>query len=108
MPLSATLLPTPAVCPKAENLPPKPTKVLSGLIGETIDMHYLEVIGPYTVILCVTGLALQLVASWHSGHRSPLISWGVLFGIEIFEQFQTGVETSAELFQIVKVCFLPF
>lgn len=99
------LLTTPATCKKAERLPAAPSRILSGLIGESIDLSYLEVVGSWTASLTVAGLALQLVAAWHSGRRLAPTAWAVLFGIEVFQQSLIVGKNYNELFQIVKVCF---
>lgn len=106
-PLPKLLLPPPlAMCPKMKEFPQIPVKIISGFINESIDLHYLEMVGSYSALLSLTGLALQVVAVWYSKNKLALSSWVALLGIEIFQKLPTFAETNfAELLQVAKIFF---
>ncbi|XP_034242818.1 uncharacterized protein LOC117646157 [Thrips palmi] len=100
----AKLLAAPAMCPKTEGSSAKTTKILPRLIGESVDLHYLEVVGPYSAPLSFSGWALQIVAFWQSGRRLATLPWAALFGIEVFLSTSFGTNY-AELCQVAKILF---
>lgn len=106
IPSMSYFLPGSAMCSKLDFIQSPPlVRPFSRILAGNMETH-LDYVGLYCIPLCISGLVLQAVASWHSSHKSGFWFWVAFSGTVLYQHVQVQTGNYTHIAQILQVIYI--